>query len=173
MDEGQLDETVLGRLSALADKFQELELAVFTADNALTDAKKKLEYTSRVEIPTLLNEYGLTDIRLKNGKKIEIRDKVRPNLKKDDTLAAFNRMLELEETEEAREAVASLFTSKIVVNDVDDAVQAVLLANSIPFDVDRSIHYQTLGKYCRERLESGKRIPEQVSVFQYQETQIK
>jgi hypothetical protein len=74
---------------------------------------------------------------------------------------------------QAEEKVEDLFKTSLVVEDISEDVLKILLDFGIPYDIKRSIHPQTLKKYCQELLDSGKKVPDGISVFQYQETKIK
>lgn len=171
--EQDLDSSVLSELSRLADKQQLLEKELEMMEERIKEKKKELENVSRNLIPSILNSTGLSEVRLATGEKIIVSDKIAASIvDKNYTLAYRNMINEEGGDEHAHEVIDSLFKSQVVIDGVSDAVLDLLLDNDIPYDSKRSIHHQTLMKYCRDRLANGKTIPEGISVFQYQETKI-
>jgi hypothetical protein len=172
--EQEVEDSVLGELSRLCEKMLVLEKEIESVEENLSLKKKELENISRNLIPSILNTAGLSEVKLNSGYKVIVQDKVASSIvNKNYTLAYRNMINEEGGDERAQEIVDSLFKSQIVIEDISEEVLDLLLDNDVPYDSKRSIHPQTLNKYCRDRLENGKTIPEGISVFQYQETKIK
>lgn len=178
----EVTEDSLKTLQELSVRFQTLEKEIEGMEEALKKKKKDLEEVSRNSIPSLLNSYGLSEIRLSTGEKVEIQDKLKASVTNSNYLLAYRNMLELEkelvkDPEKAEEIVQDLFKSEIIVeeskDDYVDKLYDFLIEKEIPYSSKRSIHSQTLKKYCRGLLDQGLSIPEGISVFQYQETKIK
>lgn len=164
----------LDHLAELVHKLKKLEVDVEAAEQVLKDKKKELEEVSRISIPSVLNEVGLSELRLSTGEKVLISDKIKASVADKNYLTAYNNMIKAEGgDEQAREYIDNLFKSRAVIEDVSDEVLEKLIDEEIPYEMKRDIPWQTLNKYCRERLESGKEIPEGISFYQYQETKIK
>lgn len=169
----ELDTSVLTELSRLADKHKILEKEIEIAEEKLAEKKKELENVSRNLIPSILNSTGLSEVRLATGEKIIIQDKLNASIaNKNYTLAYRNMINEEGGDEHAQSVIDALFKSQIVIDGEDEEVLNLLLDNDIAYDSKKSIHHQTLTKYCRDRLANGKTIPEGISVFEYQETKI-
>ena len=171
-EEQEITKGALEQLSRLVDEFRQLELEEFRLKNELEDVKKKLERVSRESIPTILNDSGLSELKLSDGRKVVVKDQLKANIKKADLESAKQAMADLEDTEEGKRYIEGLFAQKLFV-DSSEEVQQQLIEVGLPYTMDISIHHQTLAKYCRTLLESGRAIPEIISVFQYQETKIK
>jgi hypothetical protein len=172
-EEATVEADALVVLEAYAQTYEDLELKIFQLENDLKDATEKLRKLSQSNIPQLLNDNGLSEVRLKNGKKIIVSDVVKASINKGNVDSAYVSMRTLEETEDAAQAIDNLFKSSLHVKDLSNETQKLLLENGIAYDIERSIHYQTLGKYVRSKLEAGQTVPEEISVFQFQETKIK
>ena len=191
------NEDLLKNLSEAVKRYQVLELEIKVIQENLKTKMGKLEKESRETIPTILNEAGLSELRLSTGEKIKVDDKIKPSIANKNHLLAYRNMIqgeikigeEVKEvgkeeladlTKEATKRIDSLFKSVIEIKDFDnlpmdlteDRVTEILLDFDIPYQRNQSIHYQTLKKYCDERLKQGLPIPEGISVFQYQETKI-
>lgn len=154
-------------------------LRTLTKEIALLEEKLKkkkgeAETVSREEIPSLLNPLSISEIKLDTGERIIIEDKVKSSITKGNSLLAYRNMVEAEGGGEiGKRKVDDLFKSKTIMDEPSDELIDYLLDHDIPFEVERNIHYQTLNKYCRSKLDRGEPIPEGISVFQYQETKIK
>jgi len=171
--EQEVDESVLSELSRLTKKQLKLEKDIEKIEEDLKARKKELEEVSRVLIPSILNTSGLSEVRLASGEKLQVQDKLNASIADKNYTLAYRNMVNAEGGDaHATELVDSLFKSQIVIDGNDERVLNLLLDNDVVYDSKYSIHPQTLKKYCRERLEQGKLIPEGISVFQYQETKI-
>lgn len=171
--EQEVDVTVLSELSRLAEKQQTLEKEIEATEKYLSDRKKELENVSRNLIPSILNSSGLSELRLSSGEKIVVKDKLSASIPDKNYTLAYRNMITAEGGDDhAQQIVDSLFKSQVIIDGNNEDVLNLLLDNDIIYESKYSIHPQTLMKYCRDRLESGKTIPEGISVFQFQETKI-
>ena len=173
-EEQPVSEDMLVKLSESCDRLRKLEKEVEEAEDVLKHKQRELENVSRDTIPSLLNSLGLSELRLSTGEKIEIKDKVKASIANKNYFEAYRNMVEAEGgDEEAEKKVNGLFKSTAVLEDPSDEVLDFLLDKEIAYESKKSIHAQTLAKYCRGKLERGEFIPEGISVFSYQETKIK
>ena len=170
-DREEMGEESLERLAFFCNSHKLLGVEIEVLDLRLKDLKEKQEIISRVKIPGLLNTVGLSELKLKSGEKVVIQDKVKANIAKKNISEAFAAMVEAEGGK--KEIVNSLFKTQLVIPEIEDNLLDYLLEQGYTYDVQKTIHPQTLNKYCRERLSQGKNIPESITVFQYQETTIK
>jgi hypothetical protein len=173
VDQEMMGGDKLDLLASLAKAYKKLEDEINFAEEELKLKKKDLESISREKIPSILNSTGMSEIRLSSGEKIKITDKVHASITDKNYTLAYRNMVNAEGGDEHAEGlIDSLFKAQLVIEDMSEKTRTILIDNDIAYEEKRSIHTQTLGKYCRERLESGKDIPEGISVFQYQETKI-
>ena len=163
----------LEALSKLCGEYKSLEREIEDIEEKLKLRKKDLEEVSRVKIPAILNATGLSEVKLSTGEKLKVEDKIQASIADKNYTVAYRNMIQAEGGDSGAEVkIDSLFKSQVVLDEVSDAVLDLLLEHDIPYNTVRSIHWQTLRKYCKERLENGLTIPEGISVFQYQETKI-
>jgi hypothetical protein len=170
--EGPIDEDAVNRITGGLGL-----LSIQTIEEILKFQKKKLEILKRELIPSILNECGFNEIRLKTGEKVIVEDKVKASISKAKMEQVIKNMIQLEmdkgmDLPTATDTVLSMFKDTCVVETTDELIR-YLLAEDIIFDHKKEIHHQTLSKYCRNVLEQGLQIPEGISVFQYQETKLK
>ena len=164
----------LEQLQNLVNKYKDLEIEIARIEEELKKKQEDFERVARVSIPSILNEVGLSELKLSTGEKVEIKDKLKASVADKNYYSAFNNMVASEGgDEDALNRIKSLFKIKAVVEASDETVLETLIENDIPYEVKREIPWQTLNKYCREKLASGQEIPEGITVFQFQETKIK
>lgn len=165
------------KMDELANLVQELkdhEVRIEAMELQLKEEKRKAERISREQIPALFNGLGLSMLKLQSGQVVSVEDKLKASIANKNYLLAYRNMIDADGGDEsAVNKVDSLFKSRIILEEVSDEVMELLLSNDIPYDTKREIHWQTLAKYCRDRLDNGEIIPEGITVFQYQETKIK
>lgn len=166
-----LDQDSLGELAELCRSQQKIEEDISNLEEALKQKKRKLEYVSRELIPSLLNSKGLSEIKLWTGEKILVQDKIKASIANKNNLLAYRNMVSAEGGDST--SIDELFKSETIIEDISDDFLDFLLEKEIPYTNKKTIHPQTLKKYCKEKLERGEVIPEGISVFQYQETKIK
>lgn len=151
-----------------------LEKEIKEMEEKVKDKKKELEEVSRVSIPVILNELAVSEIKLSTGERVIVEEKVKSSIANKNYMEAYQNMIKIEGGDDkAKEKVDSLFKTQAILNESDESTLSILIEEGISYDLKRSIHPQTLNKYCRGLLDNGKDIPEGISVFQYQETKIK
>lgn len=167
----EIPDDKLLELSNLVREYKDVEEYIEKKEEDLKKSKLYLEKISRERIPALFNGLGLSMIKLQSGQVVSIEDKLKASIADKNYLVAYRNMINAENGN--IDKIDSLFNSKIIVGEVTDEVMELLLEKDIPYDTKREIHWQTLAKYCRDRLDNGNTIPEGISVFQYQDTKIK
>lgn len=169
-----LTEDKLTQLSNLCFLYEELEKSIENLELQVKNKKAELEQVSRTHIPNILNAVGLSEVKLANGKKVIIEDKIHANIADKNYLLAYKSMIQAEGGDEnAERMIDELFKSQAIIENAEDELLEYFIENEIPYNMKRTIHWQTLNKYCKGKLEQGKEIPEGISAFQYQETKIK
>jgi len=151
-------------LVALQKKIQE---DIQILEKALNDANRDLIEVSRNQIPAIMQGFNLSELKLSSGEKITVEDKLKASITKDNLEVAY--------TEMSKDGSEILFKKGIKIENApnEEEILQILLDNNIPYNMEKSIHPQTLNKFCRERMEKGLLIPNGISVYTYQETKIK
>jgi hypothetical protein len=164
----------LDELTDLCLLHKSLEKEISEIEEKLKGKQKELLEVSRNSIPSILNELMVSEIKLVSGEKVEVEEKLQASISNKNYLDAYKNMIDAEGGDElAKDKIDSLFKTQAILNESDDDTLNILIEEGISYDLKRSIHPQTLKKYCRGLLEEGKPIPNGISVFQYQETKIK
>jgi hypothetical protein len=170
-----MDEDRLIKLQSFCLLYKNLQKDIEKQEEYLKSLNKEFEKVSRELIPGLLEEVGLSEIKLSTGEKVEVKNKLKASIADKNYLAAYRNMIILEGGDEsAKEKVESLFKSGILIEgEVEDSLLEFLIEKGIPYELKKSIHPQTLKAYCEERRSKGFPIPEGISIYEYQETKIK
>lgn len=176
-DNEGVDKDSLWKLSCEAQRLLSLKDTLKQNIEEVKKTEKIIEAISREVIPNLMTSVGLSSFTLNTGETIEVKEKIFPNITKNNKTVAYRNMVNAEgEDEEAEKRIRALFKSKIILDDLDEdseeQVLDLLMEHNLPYNLDMNIHPQTLKKYCRERLEKGLSIPEGISVFQYPEATV-
>lgn len=164
-----LTKDALTELKELCDKQKRLEKEVEQAEEFLKNKKLELQEVSFKQIPDLLNNFGLSEIRLSSGEKLEIKDKVKASISNKNYRFAYQSMIE----EDGKELVDMLFREEIKLNGIEDNIIDLLIKNNVVYESEFAIHPSTLKKYCADKLAAGKKIPEGITCYTYKETKIK
>jgi hypothetical protein len=168
-----LGKDTLTTLTNLCETQLRLEKEKVDLEETLKAKKAELEKISREQIPIILNESGISELRLANGYKVKVEDQLKASIANKNNEFAYTKMIVAEGNDSLAESkVNSLFKSSLVIEEAEDNVMDLLVSKGIPYTFSRKIHPQTLKKYCKGRLENGQVIPEGISIFEYQETKI-
>jgi len=170
-----MEENALKELENLILDKRKVSFEIEKVEDQLKSLKTQEEHLARELIPSLLNRYGLSEIRLSSGEKVIVKDNLKASIADKNYSLAYHNMIDAEgdDKDQAENKVKSLFKVQTVIEDPSPEVLNLLMENSVVYDMKHSIHPQTLKKYCKDRLENGKTIPEGISVYQYQEADIK
>ena len=170
----------LERLEALVVRYKREESEVEELEEKLKRAKERFNRTKQQDIPEVLLQNGLSEIRLKSGEKLRVTQKVSASIKDVEKFAAF---LEARNDDDILKTVFEL--GKVPAEVLSIMKRTLAEQFEVYPKVKQTVHPQTLAKYIRELCGVGveKRedeeflalqdLPESVSVFVYYDTAIK
>ena len=162
-----------GKCRLLKEKRKEIN----QAEMHLSELKKQEETLSREEIPDLLLQTGLTEIKLESGERVEIKEKIACSLPKKDTgkrKIVLNFIIE--------QGGEHIIKRKLSVEEPEEFIITFLQEKRIPYSDIKDIHASTLKAWFSEKLGIKKNslqelelqdIPKEANVFVYKETNIK
>lgn len=157
-----------GDLKHLADMVTALQLndvAIASLEADLKDLKAiKLKLESD-KIPSYLEEFGLSEIRLSDGRKIVIGEGVSVTVKDEQ---AFYKFLKDRHDDDIIKAAITIKEPENA-----DAFLLELMGKGFDCEYAEKIHSATLKKYFRGLLEVGEEAPESVKLYIYKTTKIK
>lgn len=149
-EEVQMDD-VLANLSGLVETYQTLNNDIAELEAKLKEVKEKFNKVSQEEIPDLLNQYQLSEIRLKDGRKVVVKEDASVTIKDD---AAFFAYLSARDEDDI---VKLMYNFSNRMEDEQRQILAdFLIDHEFDFEVQRSVHAQTKKKYFKELLGLGK-----------------
>lgn len=163
----------LEELYGLLKEFDRVQHVLRELEDKLKLEKVYLDNLSRLGIPGILNKYGLSELKLSDGRKVIIEEKLKSSISEKNKPLAYKQMLDTESDPGSKSRIADLFKHKVIIYEESEEVLNILIDEGIEYEVKKDIHHSTLNKYCREKLASGEKIPEAIGVFQYQETKLK
>lgn len=157
----------------LIESRKDIERAKFE----LSKLEEKERTLSREEIPNLLLQTGLTEIKLESGEKVMIQEKLACSLPKRD-LEKRNNVLKFI----IENGGGHIIKRNLIIEDPEQLILDFLNENKIPFENKKDIHSSTLRAWFSDKLGLKKNslqelelqdIPKEANVFVYNETKIK
>lgn len=145
------------RVAELVALMVQQSAAVDAAELALRAAKDAYTRTEQEDLPELMREFGLTELRLEDGTRVDVREDVQAAITEERRASAHAWLRE--------HGFGGLIKTAVTVsfgrNEEDQArVLAQRLAEEkYATDCAESVNPQTLRAFVRERLEAGDKIP--------------
>ena len=140
----------------LRQKSEEVE----KLEEILKEAKKERDKISYEDLPSLLQEIGITSLELFDGSKVKVSAVYGAHIKVENREEAFNWLREKGHDDIIKNTVSLPFGR----GEDDKAETFIKLAQSAGFDVNQKaeVHSQTLKAFVKEMIEGGKDFPEQL-----------
>ena len=146
-----IDGTGLEKLQILVDNYKHFEDSIKVVEDKLKLLKDRFKGISEEEIPNLLSEFGLSEIKLASGAKITIKEDASVSVKNDSSF-----FLWLKNRSEDDIIKLSYDFSNRMEDEQREALDDYLIEKDIEFDTNMSVHGQTKKKYFKELLGIGK-----------------
>ncbi len=143
----------LARLQVLVDNYKHFETVIEEVEEKLTVLKNKFKTISEEEIPNLLAEFGLSEIKLKSGAKIIVKDDASISITKENESRFFLWLRNRGEDDIIKLNYA--FGNKME-DEQRVTLDDYLIENDYEFETEMSVHGQTKKKYFKELLGVGK-----------------
>jgi hypothetical protein len=172
MGDSKVDNQVnkIQMLTNKASELQKLTYQLSILQDTLKKTEEHIKSISEQELPTLMNEIGMTSFKLQDGTKFEVKPVLVVNLPKDKADQA-DEWLDSHGHGGLMKTVIAI--PKNVPNTVIDEALLVFKAENYDVEINKSIHWQTLQKWAREMEEEGYVIPEEIfSVYRSQKAVI-
>jgi hypothetical protein len=156
----------LRRVAALISNQLILEEAVADLEEALAKRKEELEKITARDLPALMQELGLSEVRLADGTRLSINHKVQASIKEANKPQAFAWL--------RKNGHGSLIKTEVNARfgrgDEKKATRLFtqLYKKGYEATLKESVHPQTLGAFVREQLAEARQLPmELLGVFEY------
>lgn len=163
LEESLITNSELSQLQDLVENLLSLDKEIELAEEKLSQMKKEKNQLSQQDIPNFLTQFGISEIRLSDGKKVIIKDDVSVTIKNP---VEFFKFLKDRHDE-------AIIKKILTVEDYTDSLAEQLINQGVIFATDQNIHPQTLKKYFRDFLQFGEEPPDSVKLFPYSYTKIK
>lgn len=135
----------LERLSTMLNQMTQLEEQVKKCKEKLKEAEAQFNFFSQEEIPNYLFKFGLSEVKLKDGRKVSVSTDVSVTIKDKNK---FHNFLE-SRNETDIEKIEVKFPAKM---EADKKAELFDFLSSYECNLDQGVHSQTLKKYFRELL---------------------
>lgn len=147
---------VLAQLALYAEEYDANEAEISTLEARLKVVKEAHTKLTQERIPQLLGKYGLSELRLANGRKVAVMRKVNASIKDMPAFTAF--LSERGEDDIVKTAVSFGKLPPAVLKAI---AQTILEKFDVLPDMEHKIHAQTLQKWVRETCHIGKGVKDE------------
>ena len=154
----------LGEVSTLAQRLVDLQKEKERMEAQLQEVDKQIEQVGDFDLPDALTKVGLSEIKLTDGTKVFVKPLYFPSVSKENAERAFAWMRENGYGGLIKHSVNFDFGKG--GEESEEYHQLKAAAESIglePQDV-RAIHPQTFKAWAKEMVESGKSLPDAISL---------
>lgn len=169
----QNTEDVLSLLADLVDQLTTAEDQQADLEDKLKKAKEAVRWLSEVQIPTLLNARGLSEVRMADGRKVIVEEDLAASVSEANRKEAFDWLRSKNLGDIIKAQVISSFGQG------EEAKAAALVeelqAKSVPVEYKEAIHSSTLKAFCKEQIKLDPlNFPKKIfGVFEFKKTKIK
>lgn len=177
------EEIPVAQLGAMVVRFREAEKEVAQLEEDLKNAKERFNQVSQIDIPQLLLQNGLSEIRLSTGEKLRVSQEISASVKDIDLFRDFVN----ERGDE--DILKTTLTLGKTPHEIVDKVRRMLMEQfELMSEITTTVHPMTLKKYIKEICGIGtedaeerlgdryvpmQELPEFIRVFSYFKTSIK
>jgi hypothetical protein len=162
----------LERVVKLAELLEEHAANVAELKEELKAAEKALRRVEEEDLPELMSELGLTEIKLENGSVITITEDVKTSITNANAAAAHSWLVENGFGGLIKTAVSVTFGRGD--HDTAEAARDALAAEYEDVSLEEKVHHSTLKAFVLEQLRNGQPVPTDLfSVYPYSKAVIK
>lgn len=150
----------LTAVAALAERQLDLQRHIDRLNENLADSMQALRAIQEEELPTLLQQCGLSEFKLVNGTKVTIKKFYSGSIGDDNREKAFDWL----KKNGHDDLIKNDFTVGFGKNEEADAetFEQRLVELNVPFRHKKHVHPQTLNAFIREQVETGAQFPLEV-----------
>ena len=168
-EENGIEEIELNTLEGMIESYDTYAADVERADKYLKECNKNFNRLAMEIIPDFLLSNGITQMKLKDGRHVKIKEDISTTVKDE---LAFRKFLKAR----GDEAIIKVkYNFSRMANKANEDLTDFLIDNNYDFEIDESIHAQTKKKYFKELIkEIGKEeLPEWVSIYEIRKATVK
>jgi hypothetical protein len=151
---------LVASISALANQQLQLEKELEYEELKLEELKARLSRVRDSELPSLMEQAGVTLLKLLDGSLLEVKEDVYAGITEEHKVAAFAWLEETGNDGIIKNEIKAAFGKG---QDAEaKELQALLNAHGYSYTALRSVHPQTLKAFVRKQLEAGIIVPTDV-----------
>lgn len=147
----------LDKVRTLVEQQVTLEDEVKDLEKKLEEKKAALANVREVQLPSALQEFGLSEIKLTDGSKVNVKQEYYATIKEEFRPAAFAWLERNGHSDLIKHDVIMSFTRG--QDEYARQAMELLQENNFTFDDKRNVHPQTLKAFVKEQIEAGREIP--------------
>jgi hypothetical protein len=140
----------LSKLKSMIDSMQSLESEIDKLEESLKIKKEAFRKINQEDIPFFLRENGLSEIKLQDGKKVNVKENISVTIKDNNNFLSWLK--------NRNEDDISKYTVNFDRMESEDIkiINSFLTQNGYNYKGENKVHPMTLKKYFRELLGIGK-----------------
>jgi hypothetical protein len=147
----------IAKLTETARHLEAIDSDIEAQEERLNELKAQRKHIAETVLPVMMEELDLSELKLRDGALLQVKDVVTAGIPKDMKETAFNWL--------RANGFGGLIKRKVVVefgrgkdNEAGAFVDNCVKAGLNPSD-NTEVNYQTLGAFVREQLADGKDLP--------------
>lgn len=158
-------------LSNLAKYQLDIQKKILAVESELKYLKDVLLKVSTEDIPLMMDQLGMQEFKLNSGESIKIKDGFKAYINKPDEIKAFKWI----RSNGGESIIKTELKTKFGMGEDQIAAEAVAALKKLGADVEKKegIHFQTLNKWVKEKLEEGHDIDPAINIMEFRESVIK
>jgi len=153
----KLDQDGLKTVAELARKIRDEEEYIASLEGDLKNAKKGLQKLTDEDLPTMLQEIGLSSMKLDDGSEVVVKQTYGASILVDNRPAAYEWLREKGYDDIIKNTVACQFGRG--EDDKASSFKAIAESEGYYAEQKTEIHPQTLRAFVKERVENGDDFP--------------
>jgi hypothetical protein len=151
----------LQTLSTFAKEARELSINIEELENNLSAMKQRLQVVTEKEMPDIMMELGMEQIKLTTGEKLTMKKFYSASIKPELQEAAFKWLRDNGHDSLIKNKVEGSFGKG-----EDEKVREIMekLQSMVPgvFTAKTSVHSMTLKSFVKEQIEAGSNLPQEM-----------
>jgi len=144
-------------ISEACNKLTSQNQKVETLEKSLKEAEEEARRLSEEVIPTLMQQAGVSSIKLDNGTSVEVSPYYYAKISEDKKAEAFQWLRENDHGDLIKNNVSVSFGKGEDSNAVN--LKSELEAKGLVVDQKQDVHWQTLRGFVKEQIEKNKTLP--------------
>mgnify|MGYP003624909208 FL=1 len=144
-------------ISEACNKLTSQNQKVETIQKSLKEAEEEARRLSEEVIPTLMQQAGVSSIKLDNGTSVEVSPYYYAKISEDRKAEAFQWLRENDHGDLIKNNVSVSFGKGEDSNAVN--LKSELEAKGLVVDQKQDVHWQTLRGFVKEQIEKNKTLP--------------